>query len=54
MVFAIPDCRRSPDAKDDCIELRVYRVQKRCRSRQLALDPPLPKQLQDQGQSAVR
>lgn len=54
LMFPTADGRRSPDVKDDCIEVHVYRVQKRRRIRQLALDPPVRQQLQEQGQGAVR
>jgi len=54
LMFSTADGRQSPIAKEDCIDIRVHRVRKRRRIRQLALDPPVQKQLLEQGQGALR
>lgn len=54
LMFSVPEGRQSPATRDDCIEIRVHRIQKRRRIRQLALDTPIPKHLQERSQRAVR
>lgn len=52
MAFGSTDRSKSPDARNDCVEIRVHRIEHRRRIRELPLDIPSPKQ--PRGQDTLR